>query len=264
MSLQFCSFSSGSSGNSYLIKSATTALIVDAGISAKKIFAGLDATGTPPEMLKAILITHEHSDHIKSVKTVAKRMPEVEVHATSGTWKYIADTICEQQRVSFNPGDEFDVGDIKVRAFPIEHDAEEPVGYTFFKDEKQISIVTDTGCITDDIHNSICDSDLIVMEANHDIETLKVGRYPYNIKRRILGRTGHLSNEDAGKAICRIYQENEKHRQIILAHLSGENNFPELAYSTIKNVLEEANYYIGHNMQVHIIKKDIISAVYKL
>lgn len=264
MSLQFCSFSSGSSGNSYLIKSAKTALLVDAGISAKKIFEGLDATETPREMLKAILITHEHSDHIKSVRTIAKKMPEIEIYATRGTWKHIMKPICEEQMAFFNPGDEFEIGDIKVRAFRIEHDAEDPVGYTFSKDSKQISIVTDTGCITDDIHNSICDSDLIVMEANHDIETLKVCRYPYNIKRRILGKTGHLSNEDAGKALCRIYKENEKYRQIILAHLSGENNFPELAYSTIKNVLEEGNYYIGHNMQLHIIKKDIISAVYKL
>ena len=262
MSLQFCSFSSGSSGNCYLIKSQDTALLVDAGISAKRIFEGLACTGTPPEMVKALLITHEHCDHIKSVRTVSKKLPNAKVFATGGTWSCGSGLSCETgQRICFAPGDAFTVGDIGIKSFSVEHDAAEPVGYSFFKNDKQISIVTDTGCITDAIHQSILNSDLIVMEANHDPETLKVSGYPYYLKRR---KTGHLSNDDAGKAICRIYEENQKFRQIILAHLSKENNFPELAYSTIQNVLEEANYYIGLNMQVHIINRDRISAVYQI
>ncbi len=265
MSLQFCSFSSGSSGNCYLVKSQDTALLVDAGISAKKIMEGLASTNTPPETVKALLITHEHSDHIKSVKTLAKKLPNAKVYATAGTWECGSTMCCEaQQHNCFAPGDEFTIGDVSVKTFSIEHDAAEPVGYSFFKDDKQISIVTDTGCITDAIHESILNSDLIVMEANHDPETLKVSGYPYYLKRRILGKTGHLSNDDAGRAICRIYEENQKYRQIILAHLSKENNFPELAYSTIQNVLEEANCYIGLNMQLHIINRDRISAVYRI
>lgn len=264
MSLKFCSFSSGSIGNSYLIKSDTAALLVDAGISAKKVLEGLAATGTPQEMLKAILITHEHIDHIRSVKTLAKKMPHVKVCATFGTWQYIDKLVPDEQSILISAGESFMMGDIDISPFAIAHDAAEPVGYSFLNEGKQVSIVTDTGCITDEIHNSIINSDLLVIEANHDIGTLQVCSYPYSVKRRILGDKGHLSNDDAGKAICRIYGQNKKFRQIILAHLSKENNFPELAYSTIKNLLEEADYYIGRNMQLHIITRDQISAIYKL
>ena len=268
--LSFCSFSSGSSGNSYLIRSESTGILVDAGISGKKIFEGLIATQTPHEQVKGLLITHEHIDHIKSLKVVTKKLTEIKAYANENTWKAIDDDkVNPLQQEIFITGETFLIGDILVKPFPISHDAAEPVGFSFFADGKQITVVTDTGYITEEIFEEMKNADILALEANHDENMLKMGRYPWSVKQRILGEKGHLSNTTAGKCICKILDDckqarEKKQRKILLAHLSRENNFPEMALQTIKNVLEESEYYLGANLQIHTIIKDEISMVYEV
>ena len=264
MTLSFCSFSSGSSGNCYLIKSENTAVLVDAGISGKKIFEGLAATETSREKLAALLITHEHSDHTKSIKTLLKKEKSLKAYANAMTWGQIDCQISDEQKKIFETGESFLIGDIQVRTFRVSHDAADPVGYTFFSGGKQISIVTDTGCMSEDIILEIKEADLLILEANHDVDMLKIGRYPWFLKQRVLGEEGHLSNTAAGETILRLLSENNKERQVLLAHLSKENNFPEMAYQTVKNILEEADYYIGKHILLTTIIRDEVSLVYEI
>ncbi|WP_164914461.1 MBL fold metallo-hydrolase [Aminipila luticellarii] len=263
MALSFCSFSSGSSGNCYLVKSDSTALLIDAGISGKKILEGLNTTQTPEEQVQGVLVTHEHIDHVKSLRVLSKKLPGAKTYANAGTWTQIQENVPEGQRGLFITGEAFSIGDIKIKPFHISHDAAEPVGFSLFAEEKQITIVTDTGCITEEIFDEIRQADLLTLEANHDENMLKVGRYPWNVKQRILGSRGHLSNVAAGNCLCRLLDECcSKPRKILLAHLSRENNFPEMAYQTIKNVLEESEHYLGGQLQLNTMMKDEISMIY--
>lgn len=264
MTLSFCSFSSGSSGNCYLIKSEQTAVLVDAGISGKKIYEGLEQTGTPREQLAALLITHEHTDHTKSVKMIMRKEKNLKAYANALTWSQINSPVCEEQKEIFETGDSFQIGDITVKTFRVSHDAAEPVGYTFFSGGKQISIVTDTGCMSDEIISEIKEADILILEANHDVDMLKLGKYPWFLKQRVLGEEGHLSNVAAGETILRLLSEREKERYVLLAHLSRENNFPEMAYQTVKNILEEADFYIGKHLKLNTITRDEVSLIYEI
>jgi len=264
MTLSFCSFSSGSSGNSYLIKSETTAILVDAGISGKKIFEGLEATDTSRDQLAALLITHEHIDHTKSIKTLLKKEKSLKAYANAMTWSQIDSPISDEQKETFETGESFEIGDILVKTFRVSHDAADPVGYTLSSGGKQISIVTDTGCMSDDIISEIKEADILILEANHDVDMLKLGRYPWFLKQRVLGEEGHLSNAAAGETLLRLLSENGKERHVLLAHLSKENNFPEMAYQTVKNILEEADFYIGKHINLTTITRDEISLIYEI
>ena len=264
MALTFCSFSSGSSGNCYLVRSDNAALLVDSGISGRKIFQSLKHAKTEPDELTALLITHEHYDHIKSLRTINRRIPKIVTYANNGTWRSIESLVDENKRAVFETGKSFVIKDIEIKPFPLSHDAAEPVGFSFRSEGKQISILTDTGFINENIYEEIRDADLLVLEANHDIEMLKMGKYPFFLKQRILGKHGHLSNADAAFAICRLLSEKKKERRVLLAHLSKENNFPEMAYITIKNLLAEKDFYIDKNVFVNIIAREEMSAVYTL
>jgi phosphoribosyl 1,2-cyclic phosphodiesterase len=262
MSLTFCSFSSGSSGNCSLVKSKKTAVLVDAGISTYRILQSLGYVGTGLGDVSALLITHEHTDHIRSIRAVNRKLPHITTYANIGTWKHIENLVDEKQRSVFKTGEAFTIADMEIKPFRLSHDATEPVGYSFRSGGKQISIITDTGFLNEEILDEIIDADLLAIEANHDTEMLKMGRYPYFLKRRILGEKGHLSNVDAASVICRLLSQKDKFRQVLLAHLSRENNFPEMAYQTVKNLLEEKNFYIGKHLRLNIIARDEMSAVY--
>lgn len=264
MSLKFCSFASGSSGNCYMIQYEETVLLVDVGISGKKIMLGLEASGVAPEQVRGILITHEHSDHIKSLKVSSKKLINATTYCNIGTWPHISELMSEDRQITFESGKPFDIGGITVKPFRISHDASEPVGYSFFAEGKQISVLTDTGCVTEDIYEEIKDADLVALEANHDKDVLQFCRYPYHIKRRILSDIGHLSNEAAGDCICRLASENSKKRQILLSHLSHENNTPEIARITITNILETAGIYAGGDFCIDVITREKISDIYIL
>ena len=155
MPLQFCSFASGSSGNCYLIKNQRSAILIDAGISGKKIFQGLEETGTPFEAVSAVLVTHEHIDHVKSLPIVTKKLPNVLAWANRQTWEHIERPVAEGCRRVFTTGEDFQIDDFRIRPFSIPHDAAEPVGFSIYYDGRQISIVTDVGCITDEIFDEI-------------------------------------------------------------------------------------------------------------
>lgn len=264
MRLSFCSFSSGSSGNCYLVRANGTALLVDAGISMRKIWNGLQATKTEPEHLAGVLITHEHSDHVKSLGSLLKKKKDLPAYANEKTWKAIGDLAGFERRKSFENNEPFTIGDITVKAFQVSHDAADPVGYSFYFQGSQISIVTDTGFIGDELLEEVTEADILVIEANHDVDMLRIGRYPWFLKQRILGDRGHLSNECAGRTLARLLSRRQKERRILLAHLSRENNFPEMAYQTVKNILEEQNYYIGTHTKLSTIVRDEISAVYQV
>lgn len=264
MTLSFCSFSSGSSGNCYLVKSQETALLVDAGISGKRVFEALERSDTPRDMLAGLLITHEHSDHTKSVKTLLKKQPSLWGYANQKTWNCLDAEIPSAQKKSFTTGDRLLIGDIGVQTFGVCHDAADPVGYSFYAGGKQISIVTDTGCMKDEIIEEIKGADILILEANHDVDMLRIGKYPWFLKKRVLGDEGHLSNEAAGKVLLRLLEVEKKERHVLLAHLSRENNFPEMAMQTVKNILEEADYYIGKHLNLNTIIRDEMSLTYQI
>lgn len=264
MALQFCSFSSGSSGNSYLVRSARTAILIDAGISGKRIMEGIEYTGTAPEDVKAIMVTHEHSDHVQSLRVLHKRLPKVNTYSNLSTWECIKDKVPEGRHIAFDSGDEFDIGDIHVKSFRTNHDAAESVCYSFLHGGSQISVLTDTGYVSEDIYNEIKGADLLALEANHDPNVLQMCRYPYYVKRRILGDHGHLSNEAAAECIARLQKEDEKRRFVLLAHLSKENNSPELAMMTIRNCLQEEGVFPGDKLQLGVIVRDQISDIFEV
>lgn len=262
MSLSFCSFSSGSSGNCYMVFTETTAVLVDAGISGKRIMKGIDYIQADTDSICALLITHEHIDHVRSVRVLNKKLPGLKTYANEKTWEQIDDLVPEEKRRVFSADEEFEIGDMTVRPFRTSHDAVESVGFSFYSGGRQVSIVTDTGYISDEMFASIRDADILVIEANHDVNVLQMCSYPYQTKRRIAGDFGHLSNEAAADCICRITMEYPKDRQVLLAHLSNENNSPSLAHLTIKNILEENRLYIDRDLRLSVISRDEISPVY--
>lgn len=264
MTLKFCSFASGSSGNCYMITDGEDALLIDAGISGKRILGGLDETGILRDSVRAVLVTHEHSDHIKSLPIVTKKLSEVLVYANERTWENINRPVDEERKRIFITEEPFQIGGMTVKPFAVSHDAAEPVGFSIFSKGKQISLLTDSGCISEKLYGEICGADLLLLEANHEKEMLLFGRYPYRIKQRILGEKGHLSNISAGECLCKIIRENPKERRVILGHLSHENNTPEMAMQAIVNTLEESCIYVGGDLKLEIARRDCIGPVYEV
>lgn len=264
MSLKFCSFASGSSGNCYLVKNDSSALLIDAGISGKKIFNGLEETGTSYEDVLGVLITHEHTDHIKSLPIVTKKLPNAYAYANEATWNNIEKPVNSIKKKYFRTGEDFTINDFTIRPFPIPHDAAEPVGFSIYHDGRQISIVTDVGYITENIFDEIVDADLLLLEANHEREILLMGKYPYQLKRRIMGEKGHLSNISAGECLCHLTEVKKKKRHILLGHLSRENNDPSVAMLTVKNTLMEKNIFIGNELSLDVVLRDSYSCIYEV
>jgi phosphoribosyl 1,2-cyclic phosphodiesterase len=264
MKLAFCSFSSGSSGNCYLIKTEETAILIDAGIPASRILSGLYRTDTDPEDVKALFVTHEHSDHVSGLNAIAGKLPAMQVYTSAGTWGKLRTRINGDHRECVEAGTEIRIGNIEVRPFSLSHDAVEPLGYCLRCDGKQISIVTDTGVFTDEILSATADSDILVIESNHDVEMLMNGRYPPMLKQRILGMYGHLSNTAAGEAVLDIMALDRKPRCIFLAHLSRDNNRPQLAEQTVSEILGEMDYWSGRDLYLKPLLRDRLSPLYEV
>ena len=229
----FCSLYSGSSGNSLFVESENTKLLVDAGVSSKKIEEALANLEIDPTSIDGILITHEHSDHVQGLGTFAKKfnLPVFVNEKTLDAMPKQKEKISEKNIKLFNINEKFEIGDLKVKPFSIPHDAANPCGFNIFKDDKKISIATDIGHMTNGILKNLEDSIFIMLESNYDPEVLKYSKYPYQLKTRIAGPDGHLSNELAGKTIS--YLLNSGLKQAVLGHLSKQSNFPELAYKTV-------------------------------
>lgn len=240
--MKFCSLYSGSSGNSIFIASDEAKILIDAGLPGKKIDEALKSIGQDPYSIDGIFITHEHLDHIKGVGVLSRKY-DIPIYANAHTWSAMESNIGKIKEHNIKIMDRrsnLEIKDLDITSFNIPHDAVAPVGYTLHSKGKRASVTTDFGIYTQEIKDSIKDSDIILLESNHDISMVKFGPYPYNLKRRILSEVGHLSNEDCGRAIVDLikYQQN---KQIVLGHLSGTNNHPDLAFQTVLSVLQENN-----------------------
>jgi phosphoribosyl 1,2-cyclic phosphodiesterase len=240
--MNLCSIASGSSGNCTFVGSEHTKLLIDVGISGKKIENGLNSIDVNPQDIQGILITHEHADHIAGLGVLARRY-NTPIYGTAETINSIlkmksVGRIAEDLLHYVVPDQAFQINDITVEPFSTSHDASNPVCYTFSADGHKIGMATDLGKYDDYIISKLTGSEILLLEANHDVNMLMVGGYPYYLKQRILGDRGHLSNELSAKLICKLLHEKLKY--ITLAHLSKENNYEELAFETVR--VELSNY----------------------
>lgn len=268
MGLRFCSFASGSTGNSYLVRTDNTAILVDCGIAGKRIIAGLDSAGLGPEDLSAIFITHEHSDHVLSIRMMSKKAANADMYATRGTIRGIGDKVQDGRMSAILAGDSLKVGDIDVESFHVSHDAADPVGYTFRADGRALTILTDTGVVTDDIYDHVKNTNAIVLEANHEVNILRAGPYPFELQQRILSDRGHLSNDAAGELLCRMLDDGDFDEEdplfVLLAHISRNNNTPDQAYITVQNVLFEDDHYVDKDVVMDVARYDKASPLYEV
>ena len=204
--LNFCSLYSGSSGNSLFVETENTRILVDAGVSSKKIETALTNLEINPASIDGILITHEHTDHVQGLGTFAKKfnLPVYVNQKTLDAMPKQKEKIPENNIKKFTIEEKFEIGDMQIKPFAIPHDAANPCGFNIFKDNKKISIATDIGHMTNGVIKNLEDSIFILLESNYDPEVLKFSRYPYPLKARIAGPIGHLSNESAGKTISHL------------------------------------------------------------
>ena len=239
--LNFCSLYSGSSGNSLFVETPNTKILVDAGVSCKKIETALNDININPSSLDGILVTHEHIDHVQALGTLSKKydLPVFVNQETLDAMPKQRDKISDKNIKLFKVNDNFEIGDLKIHSFSIPHDAANPCGFSLYKDDKKISIATDIGHMTNSILKNLEESLFVLLEANYDPEILRCTSYPFSLKSRIAGPTGHLSNEIAGKTISYLLQSGLKNA--MLGHLSKESNFPELAYQTVVDELISNN-----------------------
>ena len=260
--MDFCSIASGSSGNCTYTGTDETALLVDAGISARQIEKGLHSIDRTAEDIDGILVTHEHSDHVRGLGVLSRRYG-IPIYGTRGTLKAIANCsslgqidagLYREIRVD----QDFRVGDVTVHPFEIPHDAAQPSAYRLSHEDTSVAVVTDLGVFSDYIIENMKGLDAVLLEANHDIRMLQAGPYPYYLKQRILGTHGHLSNENAGRLLCRILHDNLKH--IFLGHLSKENNYDALAYETVcMEVTMGENPYKASDFHIRVAERSEVS-----
>ena len=235
--IKFCNLFSGSSGNCTFISSKNTKILVDAGVSCLKISKALAELDVSLDEIDAILITHEHIDHIKGIATIANKY-HVPIYASEKTWEMMDSLkVPDVYQLTFEPNNLFNIGDFSIFPFSIPHDAVDPCGFSLSCENKKVTIATDMGYIDNAILEQMEKSDVLLLESNYDVETLKCSPYPFFLKQRISGKNGHLSNDVASKAICHLCQKGVNN--IVLGHLSKENNFPELAYQTVLNELQQ-------------------------
>jgi phosphoribosyl 1,2-cyclic phosphodiesterase len=235
--LKFCVLASGSSGNSSLVATSRTRLLVDAGLGVRDLMQRLASTGESLDSLDAILITHEHSDHVAGLcRLLRKAKRRIPVYITNRTAPIIDWENCEPALERFQAGSSFMIGDIAIDSFTIPHDAIDPVGYTFRAGGVKIGIATDLGYIPDSIKYHLRSTEVLLLESNHDIEMLKVGPYPWSVKQRVMGRNGHLSNDVVSDFLtCDLAASTIA---LILGHLSEHNNHPELVRMSAASALE--------------------------
>ena len=231
--LKFASLYSGSSGNCLYVETENTKILIDAGVSLKKIEKGLDNLNVDAKDLDGVIVTHEHIDHIQSIGNLSKKF-DIPVFANQKTFDAMpkqTEKLSEKNKKKINIDEKFMIGDIEILPFSIPHDAADPCGFTLFSNNKKIGIATDIGHMTGDIVKQIDGSEFVLLEANYDTEVLKYTKYPFKLKERIAGPTGHLSNKMAGQTIN--YLINSGLKKAMLGYLSKESNFPELAYQTV-------------------------------
>ncbi len=244
-----CTLVSGSSGNATFVSDGTTHLLIDAGLSFARLKRALGEFSLCPEELAAVLITHEHSDHIAGLATLLSRT-KVPVYASAGTARALLSRLPElaPRLFGFFAGSAFVLPGAEIFSFSTPHDSADSVGYTVRFDGWRASVVTDLGYVPQEVRDAVSGSDYVLMEANHDPALLRNGPYPIHLKRRILGRNGHLANEDCAELACALVAQGARH--VALGHLSAENNRPELAYEAVAGRLLGQGLTEGYRLEV--------------
>jgi phosphoribosyl 1,2-cyclic phosphodiesterase len=265
MSVSVSMLASGSRGNCAVVASARTRILVDAGISGRETFKRMKAIGDDPHALSAILITHEHSDHIYGLATLAKKL-RIPVFMTGETHQAWGRALRDENGVKpqlekyerFESGHRFQIGDIEVKPFTIPHDAADPVGFTFTAEGAKVGFVTDLGCMQANVKDNLKRCDVLVIESNHDLETLRVGPYPWSVKQRVLSRVGHLSNLALADFFSNDYDNSATF--VVLAHLSEQNNHPEIARRGAERALAERGGLFQNRVLV-AVQSEVLSPI---
>lgn len=262
--MRLVSIASGSSGNCIYVGSDNTHILVDAGISNKRIEQGLNEIGVKGEELNGIVITHEHSDHTKGLGVLARKRG-IPIYGTKETleeiagMKYLGEYPKELLRL-IQPDVDFSIGDLEVKPFRIDHDAVNPVAYRIQCEKHSVAVATDMGHFDQYIIDHLQGLDALLLESNHDVRMLETGPYPYYLKRRILSDHGHLSNDNAGRLLNYILHDGMK--KILLGHLSKENNYEELAYETVKLEIDQGDHgYKASDFSIAVAKRDQMSEI---
>ena len=263
--MRLCSIASGSSGNCIYTGSDNTHILVDTGISKKKVEEGLKELELKGEDVNGILVTHEHIDHIQGLGVFTRKYG-VPIYATPGTIEGIKNckSLGKIDAGLFHPiktDERFTIGDIDIDPFRISHDANEPSGFRLNCGGSAVAVATDLGTYDEYTVEKLSNLDAVLLEANHDIHMLEVGAYPYYLKQRVLGDRGHLSNELSGRLLCDILHGGLKH--ILLGHLSKDNNYAELAYETVKlEVTLSDTEFKGEDLDLQVAKRDSVSQIF--
>ncbi|MDV2581562.1 MBL fold metallo-hydrolase [Alkalibacillus haloalkaliphilus] len=250
MSLHFSVLASGSSGNAFYIGTNNTKLLVDAGLSGKKIESLLNEVDVDPHDLDGILVTHEHSDHIKGLGIMARRY-NLPIYANAKTWQAMEHSIGKvttDQKFEFGMETVQSFSGLDIESFGVSHDAAEPMFYAFHYEGKKMAVLTDTGYVSERMKKTIENADALLFETNHDVGMLQMGKYPWNVKRRILSDLGHVSNDDAAHAMMDVIGDQTK--KIYLGHLSQDNNMVDLARMSVEQRLKESGFPVGEALQL--------------
>ncbi len=251
MSLQFSVLASGSTGNAFFVEDGNHSFLVDAGFSGKQMEGLFEKIDRDISKLSGVFVTHEHSDHIKGIGVIARKY-KLPVYANEKTWRAMEGMVGEipvEQKFIFNMETVKSFGATDIESFGVSHDAAEPMFYVFHNGGKKIVLITDTGYVSDRVKGIISNADTYVFESNHDVQMLRMGRYPWNIKRRILSDVGHVSNEDAALAMSDVVGDNTK--RVYLAHLSLDNNMKDLARMSVTQTLAGRGIVIGEQFDLY-------------
>lgn len=265
--MRMCSIASGSSGNCIYVGSDTTHLLVDVGISGKRVEQGLNTLELTGRDVDGILITHEHADHVAGLGVIARKYG-IPIYGTKGTIEEIkkmkqVGQIDEDLFQVIKEDEKFILKDLTINPMKISHDAAQPVAYRVAYGSRRVAVCTDLGVYNDYTVESLRGMDALLIEANHDVNMLQVGPYPYYLKQRILGDRGHLSNENSGRLLCRILHDGLQ--SIVLGHLSKENNHPDLAYEAVRMEINMGdNPYHAGDFRMMVAKRDEVSPVVEI
>ena len=259
--LTITTLASGSSGNSLLVSGGNTHILIDAGISCRRITTALNELNITPSSLSAVLITHEHTDHVCGLATMVKKL-SVPIYASAGTAYQLSHRmgIPEDRLSPFAAGSAFDIGPLHCTSFSTPHDAADSVGYTVELDGEKMALATDLGYVTDTVRRAVLGSQLVVLESNHDEDWLRSGPYPYHLKQRILGGRGHLCNEAGAELAAQAVQAGA--HTVILAHLSRENNTPARAYDVSFRRLSALDVDPEHDIRLTVAPRMEPSAAF--
>lgn len=250
--LKLSTLASGSTGNSIYIGNKNTNILIDCGISGIKLQNALKSIGVQPQYIDAVFITHEHTDHINGVGVFSRRF-NIPIYATEKTWYIMQNkigSILPNNKIIIYPNEKIIINDLYLNAFSVPHDAVDPVCYNIFYNNIKISLLSDLGHVNDNILEKIQGCSALIIESNYNAHMLLNGSYPEQLKKRVIGQYGHISNETCASIIC--YTISEKLKDVILFHISKENNTKKLALSTVTNILKSNGILVQKDLNLHI------------